>query len=204
METSILIPTRRSRCTSDFIQLRQDVLSSGASAQLFLVGTDGVQEQLLLLRGADLQRLLDHVVGVLVVKQFAQLRGVGDLDDDLSPHVGRRAAQDLLDHVGAVLLARELRHAAQHAARDSVRLLRLPVLDQVLRVSPPPHAHLDHVVAEGVADQLVGVLHDGVQEQAVVLGGRGVQTALHDAAAVAVRGDLARERGERGVRRRSC
>ena len=192
----VLAPAGRRRCTSDLIQLREDVLASGASAELLLVGADGVQQQLLLLHRPDLQRLLDDVVGVLVVEQVAQLAGVGDLHDDLPAHARRRAAQDLLDHVGAVLLARQLRHAAQHAARDALRLLRLSVLDQVLRLTRRRDAHLDHVVAEGVADELVRVLHDGVQQQVVVLGGRGVQAALHHAAAVAVRGDLRVTYGE--------
>ena len=34
------------------------------------------------------------------------------------------------------------------------------------------------------------MLHDGVEQHVVVLLGRGVETALDDAAAVSVRGDL--------------
>lgn len=49
----------------DLVQLAQDVSSSGALAQFLLIGTDGLEQLLLLLFVSEFQRLLDHVVGKL-------------------------------------------------------------------------------------------------------------------------------------------
>ena len=49
----------------DLVQLAQDVSPSGALAQFFLIGTDGLEQLLLLLLVSEFQRLLDDVVGKL-------------------------------------------------------------------------------------------------------------------------------------------
>ena len=47
------------------VQLAQDVSSPGALAQLLFIGTDRLEQLLLLLLVSELQRLLDDVVGEL-------------------------------------------------------------------------------------------------------------------------------------------
>ena len=69
----------------------------------------------------------------LIVKQFAEIGGGGDFVDDFAAHGGRGAGEDLLDDVGAVLLARELGDLAEDAARDALGLAGLSLLDEVLR-----------------------------------------------------------------------
>lgn len=67
------------------------------------------------------------------MKEFAEIGRSGDFVDNLAAHGGRGAGEDLLDDVGAVLLARELGDLSEDAARDAFGLGGLALLDEVLR-----------------------------------------------------------------------
>ena len=68
----------------------------------------------------------------LVGEEFAEIRRGGDFVDDFATHGGFGAGEDLLDDVGAVLLSRELGDLAEDAARDTLGLAGLALLDEVL------------------------------------------------------------------------
>lgn len=125
-----------------------------------------------------------------MVQQQLQMTALHNLHDNRFGQILITQQNHSLHHVAAVLLAAILHDVPQHTAPHLHRLLPAPMLHQVLRVTAEAKTHLHHVVPEGVRGDDAALRHHLLDELRLVARRRGREEALHDAAAVAVRGGL--------------
>ena len=127
----------------------------------------------------EVQTGLDHVVGIGVGDERAELAAADDFADDAVACRVVALLDNLLHHVRAELLHRQLRDVSPQRPHEACGDAREGQVEDVLH----------DVVAERVFDERQRVADHLVHELHLLLVGRRVDAALQDAAAVAVRRD---------------
>ena len=139
-------------------------------------GADGLNETVLLMRSGILQGGLDNIVGIGIPNEPLNLLRSKHLADNHILGRSLRAAETLLDDVGAELVAGELADATLEHGHNRLREGRFVEINNVL----------DNIVAKRVLDEDARLLRDALDEPELLVTRRMVNAALENAATMTV------------------